>query len=98
MKKHTYYTAVGLFRRRRDSRGQSRPVILVSGREYDVDIQEMALWAVLNWRLMELPAILTEYDRLDRDCAIPAYRTPEDCLGRLVTRGLAASGEKVILY
>ena len=92
MNKHTYYTAVGHFRRERDGHGKVRPVILINGREYYVDIQEMAIWTALNWRLLELEDIMSEYNRLDRDCVIPAYRTPEDCLGRLVTRGLVASG------
>lgn len=42
MKKHTYYTAVGHFRRETNIWGQSRPVIIVNRKEYYVDIQEMA--------------------------------------------------------
>ena len=60
--------------------------------EYCVDIQEMALWTALNWRLLDLSQIEAEYHKLDQDCAIPALRTLEDCLGRLCTRGLVASG------
>lgn len=92
MKNHTYYTAVGHFQRRSSSQGQSYPVVIINQREYYVDIQEMALWTALNWRLLDYPHIKAEYDRLDQDCAIPARRTPEDCLGRLCTRGLVASG------
>jgi len=92
MNKHTYYTAVGHFRRKTNRQGQSCPVIIVNQKEYYVDIQEMALWTALNWRLLVFPQIKTEYDKLDCDCAIPARRTLEDCLGRLVTRGLVASG------
>lgn len=39
----TYYTAVGNFRRKRDSSGQTYPVIMVNRKEYMVDRQEMAL-------------------------------------------------------
>lgn len=92
MKQHTYYTAVGHFQRRTNSQGQSYPVILINHREYCVDMQEMALWTALNWRLLEFPQAMTEYKKLDIDCAFPAHRTPEDCLGRMVTRGLVASG------
>jgi len=92
MKKHTYYTAIGHFQRKTNAQGQSYPVILINQEEYCVDIQEMALWTTLNWRLLEFPQIKAEYDRLDQDCAIPARRTLEDCLGRLCTRGLVASG------
>jgi len=92
MKNHTYYTAVGHFQRRTNSQGQSYPVVIINQKEYYVDIQEMALWTALNWRLLEFPQVKAEYDRLDQDCAIPAQRTLEDCLGRLCTRGLVASG------
>lgn len=92
MKKHTYYTAVGHFQRRTDSQGRSYPVILINQKEYRVDIQEMALWTALNWRLLEFPQIEAEYAKLEQECVIPLQRTMEDCLGRLVTRGLVASG------
>ncbi|MCI9169356.1 MAG: hypothetical protein HFF42_00225 [Lawsonibacter sp.] len=92
MSKQTYYTAVGHFKRRINSHGQSYPVIIINQMEYCVDIQEMALWTALNWRLLDLSQIEAEYHKLDQDCAIPALRTLEDCLGRLCTRGLVASG------
>lgn len=92
MSSRTYYTAVGHFRRRINGLGRSCPVIIINEQEYNVDIQEMALWTALNWRLLDFPQIKAEYDKLDQNCAIPARRTLEDCLGRLCTRGLVASG------
>lgn len=92
MNSHTYYTALGHFRRKNDGLGRSCPVIIINEREYNVDIQEMALWTVLNWRLLDFPQIAAEYHKLDQDGTIPARRTLEDCLGRLCTRGLVASG------
>jgi len=92
MKNHTYYTAVGHFQRKTNNRGQSYPVVIINQKEYFVDIQEMALWTALNWRLLEFPQVRAEYDKLDQNCIIPAWRTLEDCLGRLCTRGLVASG------
>ena len=92
MNKHTYYTAVGSFQRRTDERGRNYPVILINQKEYYVDIQEMALWTALNWRLLDFGQVQAEYEKLAQDGSIPARRTLEDCLGRLVTRGLAASG------
>ena len=89
---HTYYTAVGHFVRKADGQGRSYPVIIINQKEYNIDIQEMSLWTALSWRLLDLSQIRAEYDKLDRDCAIPAQRTLEDCLGRLCTRGLVASG------
>ena len=92
MNSHTYYTALGHFQRRSSGLGRSYPVIIINQKEYCVDIQEMALWTALNWRLLDFTQIEAEYHKLDRDCAIPALRTLENCLGRLCTRGLVASG------
>lgn len=94
MKKHTYYTAVGHFQRRTNSQGRSCPTIIINERENYLDMQEMALWTALNWRLLEFPQVMAEYDKLDRDCILPACRTPEDCLGRLTTRGLVCLRER----
>ena len=92
MNTHTYYTALGHFRRRTTGFGRSYPVIIINQQEYDVDIQEMALWTALNWRLLDFPQVRAEYEKLEQDCVIPARRTLENCLGRLCTRGLVASG------
>lgn len=92
MSSHTYYTAVGHFRRRNSGLGQSCPVIIINEQEFNVDIQEMAVWTALNWRLLDFSQVEAEYNKLNQDCIIPALRTLEDCLGRLCTRGLVASG------
>ena len=92
MNTHTYYTALGHFRRRTTGLGRSYPVIIINQQEYDVDIQEMALWTALNWRLLDFPQVRAAYEKLEQDCVIPARRTLENCLGRLCTRGLVASG------
>ena len=86
------YTAVGHFRRRTGADGQSYPVILVNREEYPVDMQEMTVWTALNWRLLDFEQLEREYDRLAWECGIQPQRTLENCLYRLVTRGLAASG------
>ena len=92
MSSRTYYTAVGHFRRRINGLGRSCPVIIINEQEYNVDIQEMALWTTLNWRLLDFPQVEEEYNKLNQDCTIPALRTLENCLGRLCTRGLVACG------
>ena len=92
MSSHTYYTALGHFQRRSSGLGRSYPVIIINQKEYCVDIQEMALWTALNWRLLDFSQMEAEYNKLNQDCVIPALRTLEDCLGRLCTRGLVASG------
>lgn len=90
-KKSTYYTAVGHFRRRTDASGRSYPVILVNQEEHMVDMQEMAVWSVLNWRFLRLEQIELKYSQLAGDLP-PAGRTLETCLNRLEMRGLIARG------
>lgn len=87
----TYYTAVGNFQRRTDGQGHSYPVILVNQEENVVDIQEMAVWTILNWRFLRYEQIEAKYERLSRD--LPrSQRMLETCLNRMEVRGLIARG------
>ena len=54
-----------------------------------VDIQEMAVWTVLNWRFLRLEQIEMKYGQLAGNLP-PARRTLETCLNRLEVRGLIA--------
>lgn len=90
-KSSTYYTAVGNFRRKTDESGRSYPVILVNGEEHIVDIQEMSVWAILNWRFLRYDQIEMKYDRMAADLP-PARRMLDVCLNRLEMRGLIARG------
>lgn len=91
MKKSTYYTAVGHFRRKTDEAGRSYPVILVNQEEHIVDIQEMAVWTILNWRFLKLEQIGAKYEQMSRD--LPrSQRMLDTCLNRLEVRGLIARG------
>lgn len=91
MKQSTYYTAVGHFRRKTDDTGHSYPVILVNQEEHIMDIQEMAVWTILNWRFLRLEQIEAKYDQMSRDLPRPG-RMLETCLNRLEVRGLIARG------
>lgn len=90
--KSTYYTAVGHFRRKTDEQGRSYPVILVNQEEHIVDVQEMAVWTILSWRLLHLEQIEEKYGELSRDLP-PERRKLETCLNRLEVRGLIARGD-----
>ncbi len=90
-KKSTYYTAVGHLHRKTDRAGRTYPVILVNQEEHVVDIQEMTVWAVLNWRFLRLEQIEMKYNQMERDLP-PARRTLDTCLNRLEMRGLIARG------
>ena len=89
MKQSTYYTAIGHFRRKTDEAGHSYPDILVNQEENIVDIQEMVVWTILNWRFLRLEQIEAKYEQMSRD--LPrSRRMLETCLNRLETRGLIA--------
>lgn len=88
----TYYTAVGIFRRKRDSSGRTYPVILINRKEYEVDMQEMALWTCLNLRITDAQQAQEHYEKLEPPLYPHITRTFEDCLKRLEVRGLVISG------
>ncbi len=92
MKKSTFYTAIGHFRRKTDGNGQTYPVILVNQEEYLVDIQEMSVWTVLSWRLFNYQQAEDEYNWFTGAWLTSPTRTFESCLKRLEVRGLVASG------
>lgn len=87
----TFYAAVGHFRRKTDANGRTYPVILVNQEAHMVDMQEMAVWSVLNWRFLRLEQIELKYSQLAGDLP-PERRTLETCLNRLEMRGLIAQG------
>ena len=59
MRRKSLYTAIGRFERRTNSHGQACPVILLGGNEYILDLQEMALWTSLSWRIARKEEIPT---------------------------------------
>lgn len=91
-KNRNFYTAVGRFHTKSDGRGNTYPVVIISGQEYVLDPQEMSVWTVLNWRLLDFSMVDWHYNDLVRNLPLTETRTLEDCLSRLVTRGLVASG------
>ena len=44
------YTAVGRTQVKSNIKGQRYPMVILNNREYILDLQEMMLWTVLNWR------------------------------------------------
>ena len=92
MEMKTLYTAVGRFERRTNGCDRSCPVILLGGQEYMADMQEMVLWSMLNWRILRWDDIAKEYDKLTSSAGYCGERSWEDCVKRLLTRGLLVSG------
>ena len=92
MKGKSLYTAIGRFERRRDNKGQAYPVILSGGNEYMADLQEMALWTSLNWRIARREEIAPLYEKTISRSGFSAERPLEACIQRLLMRGLIVCG------
>ncbi len=87
-----FYTAVGRFEVKGHLHGVRCPQVVIGRREYVLDVQEMLLWSILNWRILELDEIQALYERRAQETGFSASRPMEDCLCRLVQRGLVADG------
>lgn len=92
MNTRTLYTAVGHFHCKHDLMGRSCPVVLINQQEYMLDLQEMAVWSTLAWRLLDAVQLEKYYDSFYGQMKVEETRTLEDCLKRLVVRGLVAFG------
>lgn len=88
----TFYTAVGHFRCEHDKHGNIYPVVFVNRQQYLLDPQEMTVWTILNWRLLDARQAEEKYNPMAREFKLMEYRTFENCLHRLEIRGLIASG------
>ena len=86
------YTAVGRFERRKNGEKRSYPVIILGGTEYMVDMQEMVIWTILNWRISRKAEIHILYQNACMDSEFITSRTWDACVERLLTRGLLVCG------
>ena len=92
LKTNTLYTAIGRFEQRYNSFGYPCPVILLSGKEYMADIQEMMVWTILNWRIVRKEEIGRLYEEMLKKSDAIINRPLEACIERLLVRGLLISG------
>lgn len=84
----TLYTAIGRFERRHNGCGRSCPVIVLGGKEYMADLQEMAVWTILNWRIVRKEEIGALYEEMTGKAGVPTDRSWDACVERLLVRGL----------
>lgn len=87
-----YYTAVGKFMHPSDGHGNMNPSVLVGGKECLLDPQELIIWASLNWRFLKLEEIRSYYTKEASAFDYINDRSWEDCLNRLMVRGLVVCG------
>lgn len=89
----TLYTAAGRFERRANGCRHYCPVIVLGGKEYMVDLQEMVIWSCLNWRIARMEEIGRFYTKALPEEKEIVSRSWKDCVERLLTRGLLVCGK-----
>lgn len=93
MSNNAIYTAVGRWEKQSEADETVIPVIILRGREYQIDQQELLLWCCLNWRLLQKAEIGAQYEKLAATAGFRSHRTWQQCLDRLVLRGLVVVGQ-----
>ena len=86
------YTAVGKFHLRGSVGSMRCPLVTIGGREFILDMQEMMLWTVLNWRILTEDEIYLLYEKKIQETGFMSAQSAEECVRRLVQRGLIARG------
>lgn len=86
------YTAVGKFHVKGSIGSMRCPQVTIGGREFILDMQEMMLWTVLNWRILTEDEIYLLYEKKVQETGFMSARSAEECVRRLVQRGLIAKG------
>lgn len=86
------YTAVGRLQFKGKLDGKRYPSVTINRNEYILDIQEMMLWTILNWRILSLDELQTLYKQREKETGFFAERSTDECMRRLLQRGLIANG------
>ena len=92
MMNNNLYTAVGKFHIKGSVGGMRCPLVTLGGREFILDMQEMTLWTILNWRILTEEEIYLLYEKKVQETGFLSSRSAEECVRRLVQRGLIDKG------
>ena len=87
-----FYTAVGIMKQKKGEKGMAYPCVEIGKNEYNLDMQEMVLWSVLNWRILSADEIKGLYEKKMDELGLGYHRTMEACQYYLMQRGLIAEG------
>lgn len=86
------YTTVGIFKLKKQEINRMYPAVILSGKECKLDVQEMTVWAALNWRILEYEQLFAYYEEQEKKFGLICSRSFEETLRRLIVRGLIAEG------
>lgn len=87
-----FYTTVGIFKLKKQEINKMYPTVMLSGKEYKLDVQEMTVWASLNWRILDYEQLFSYYEEQEKKYGLIFSRSFEETLNRLIVRGLIAEG------
>lgn len=87
------YTAVGILKQKRGEGGLSYPYVEIGKQEFNLNVQEMLVWSVLNWRIVDEQELKTLYLKKLNELRLDYHTTLEACHYRLMQRGLVAEGK-----
>lgn len=87
-----FYTAVGHSDIRGTLNGRRYPLVILNGKEYILDVQEMTLWGLLNWRILTVDEAEKLYNNKMDAFGVESSRSFDQCMHRLIQRGLIAEG------
>lgn len=86
------YAAVGIFKLNHKDKREIYPSVILSGNECKLDIQEMSIWASLNWHILSYEQLYAYYKEREEKFDFICSRSFENSLNRLCVRGLIAEG------
>lgn len=92
MKAKNLFTAVGRLTRQNKPDGTQIPIIILGGKEYLVDPQELMIWTSLNWRLVRKEEIEKLYQNISAKSGYLPSISLDSCVNRLLVRGLLICG------
>ncbi len=87
-----FYTAIGRTQIKGTAKEKRCPMVSCNNKEYILDLQEMILWSVLNWRIATLEEAKEVYTAKEKELQFHSDRSFEKCLQRLTQRELIAEG------
>lgn len=87
-----YYTAIGKFIHPSEGQRNLNPSVVVGNNECLLDPQELIIWASLSWRFLKLEEIGKYYEKEASVLGYTNDRSWQDCLNRLIVRGLVVCG------
>lgn len=90
--RNTLYTATAVWNPGNEWLWPDLPSFRLGGQTYMVDMQEMVVWAALNWRISKREDISLQCDKLVSSLGDCISRSWDACVNRLLTRGLLVSG------